>query len=131
MREIAGSGLATLLRFLMFSGFAAQRAGLSPPALFAAKIAATLAEDCGPCTQLVVTMAEREGVSPTMLVFCSRVDRKMPSPTPRSPFYLRARCCGMIWRPAIPYVQRSSLPGDKRAWCPWLSRSRRRASFRR
>ena len=26
-----------------------------------------MAEDCGPCTQLVVTMAEREGVSPPTL----------------------------------------------------------------
>jgi hypothetical protein len=26
-----------------------------------------MAEDCGPCTQLVVTMAEREGVSPHTL----------------------------------------------------------------
>jgi len=68
VREIAGSGLVTLLRFLMFNGFAAQRAGLSPTPLFAAKLASALAEDCGPCTQLVVTMAEREGVSTTTLV---------------------------------------------------------------
>jgi hypothetical protein len=36
-------------------------------AWFAAKLAATLTEDCGPCTQLVVTMAERQGVSPKTL----------------------------------------------------------------
>jgi hypothetical protein len=29
---------------------------------FAAKLAGTLAEDCGPCVQLMVTMAERGGV---------------------------------------------------------------------
>jgi hypothetical protein len=34
---------------------------------YAAKIAATLAEDCGPCTQLAVTMAERAGVDSTVL----------------------------------------------------------------
>jgi len=34
---------------------------------YAAKIAATLAEDCGPCTQLNVTMAERAGVDPTVI----------------------------------------------------------------
>jgi hypothetical protein len=31
-------------------------------AMFAAKIATTMAEDCGPCAQLTVTMAEREGI---------------------------------------------------------------------
>jgi hypothetical protein len=36
-------------------------------ALFAAGITAVKAEDCGPCTQLAVAMAERQGVSPTVL----------------------------------------------------------------
>jgi hypothetical protein len=36
-------------------------------AWFAAKIASALNEDCGPCTQLVVTMAEREGVNAELL----------------------------------------------------------------
>jgi hypothetical protein len=31
------------------------------------KITGTLAEDCGPCTQLMVTMALREGVDPRTL----------------------------------------------------------------
>jgi hypothetical protein len=36
-------------------------------AWFAAKIATMLSEDCGPCTQLAVTMAEREGVNAKLL----------------------------------------------------------------
>jgi hypothetical protein len=36
-------------------------------AWFAAKIATTLSEDCGPCTQLAVTMAERQGVNAELL----------------------------------------------------------------
>lgn len=36
-------------------------------AWFAAKIATALSEDCGPCTQLTVTMAERAGVKPDVL----------------------------------------------------------------
>lgn len=36
-------------------------------AWYAAKLVAVLAEDCGPCTQLVVAMAERAGVSSTVL----------------------------------------------------------------
>jgi alkylhydroperoxidase family enzyme len=36
-------------------------------AWFAAGITAVRHEDCGPCTQLAVTMAERSGVSPSVL----------------------------------------------------------------
>ncbi len=40
----------------------------APPALYhAAKIAAVLSEDCGPCTQLLTGMAERAGVEPAIL----------------------------------------------------------------
>jgi hypothetical protein len=42
-------------------------------AWFAAKIATMLSEDCGPCTQLAVTMAEREGVNADLL--CAIVNR--------------------------------------------------------
>jgi hypothetical protein len=39
-----------------------------PPAPhYAAKIVSVMAEDCGPCTQLVIDMAERDGVSPEIL----------------------------------------------------------------
>jgi alkylhydroperoxidase family enzyme len=36
-------------------------------AYFAAKLVAARWEDCGPCTQLCVTMAERAGVAPALL----------------------------------------------------------------
>jgi hypothetical protein len=36
-------------------------------AWYAAKLAAALTEDCGSCTQLVVKMAEREGMSPAAI----------------------------------------------------------------
>ena len=54
-------------RFSWMSGLAAHREEVSKEAWYAAKLVATLAEDCGPCTQLVVTMAEGEGVSSTAL----------------------------------------------------------------
>ncbi|HYM34967.1 MAG TPA: hypothetical protein VET48_06185 [Steroidobacteraceae bacterium] len=42
----------------------AQSPDVAPrSALFAAKLVATMIEDCGPCTQLVVKMAEEAGVS--------------------------------------------------------------------
>src|SRR3989442_13011245 len=62
--------LQPALAFFKFSkifSLAAHRENVPPDAWFAASIAATLAEDCGPCTQLVVTMAERAGVSPATL----------------------------------------------------------------
>jgi hypothetical protein len=37
------------------------------PAWYAAQITTVMAEDCGPCTQLGVTMAERAGVDPALL----------------------------------------------------------------
>ncbi len=49
-------------------------------AWYAAKIAAALAEDCGPCTQLAVTMAERDGVSPAALRAILAADEKAMSP---------------------------------------------------
>lgn len=61
---------ATTRGFLAFSkalSLAKYREGVPRDAMYAASITATLAEDCGPCTQLVVTMAEREGVSPATL----------------------------------------------------------------
>ncbi|HEX6859754.1 MAG TPA: hypothetical protein VF138_06090 [Caulobacteraceae bacterium] len=36
-------------------------------ALIAARLVGTLAEDCGPCTQIVVQMGEEQGVAPTVL----------------------------------------------------------------
>jgi hypothetical protein len=54
--------------FPSFRGFAgiirlAGVKGVTPPAaMYAVKIATTMAEDCGPCAQLTVSMAEREGI---------------------------------------------------------------------
>jgi hypothetical protein len=59
--------------FPAFRGFASMvkfsgLKGTSPAeAMFAVKIATTMAEDCGPCTQLVVTMAEREDIDANVL----------------------------------------------------------------
>lgn len=53
----AGFALARL------SAVAAYRADAPVAGWFAAKIVATMSEDCGPCVQLSVTMAERAGVA--------------------------------------------------------------------
>lgn len=51
-------------------------------AYFAANLVAVRWEDCGPCTQLTVTMAERAGVSPAMLrAVLTRDERAMTEET--------------------------------------------------
>jgi len=66
-RDIYDASPRAFFRFARISGIAEHRENVPREAWFAAKIAAAMAEDCGPCTQLVVTMAEREGVSPRTL----------------------------------------------------------------
>jgi hypothetical protein len=67
MLDILEASPRAFFPFSWMSGLAAHREEVSREAWYAAKLVATLAEDCGPCTQLVVTMAEREGVSPASL----------------------------------------------------------------
>lgn len=55
------------LRFALFSRFAQVREAVPAAPWFAARIAASLFEDCGPCTQLVVRMAEEAGVDAGLL----------------------------------------------------------------
>lgn len=50
------------LRFSLFARLAQHREGVAPAPYFAARLAGTLHEDCGPCTQLVLRMAEEAGV---------------------------------------------------------------------
>jgi hypothetical protein len=43
------------------------RKDVPSPAYHAAAIASVMGEDCGPCTQLAIDMAERDGVDPAIL----------------------------------------------------------------
>jgi hypothetical protein len=63
-RDLLAADRTAFLAFARVLGFAAWRRDAPAATYFAAKIAATAAEDCGPCTQLAVTMAERAGVGP-------------------------------------------------------------------
>jgi hypothetical protein len=58
---------ARTLKIDAISGLAAYRRKVPSAAWHAAHIATAMAEDCGPCTQLCVTMAERDGVSAAVL----------------------------------------------------------------
>lgn len=53
--------------FARATSLGSYRRDVPPHALFAAGITAVRAEDCGPCTQLATTMAERQGMPPDVL----------------------------------------------------------------
>jgi uncharacterized lipoprotein YbaY len=61
-REILDASPGAMLRFGMATGFTRHREGVPAAAYYAAKIAGTMQEDCGPCTQLIVDMALKDGV---------------------------------------------------------------------
>lgn len=66
MRHVLRASPATLLKFGFVTGLVDRKAAPAA-ALAAAGIAGTLAEDCGPCTQISVDMAEAGGVKPETL----------------------------------------------------------------
>lgn len=66
MRHVLAASPGSLLRFGAVSGMVDARAAPAA-AIAAAKLVGTLAEDCGPCTQIVVDMASAEGVAPEVL----------------------------------------------------------------
>lgn len=65
--ELLDISRPAFLRFARFSGMSAHREVVPLDAWYAAKLVATLAEDCGPCTQLAVNMARQDGVDPNLL----------------------------------------------------------------
>lgn len=65
--EMLETSRSAFWRFSRFTGMSRHAEDIPRAALYAAKIATGLNEDCGPCTQLVTTMAEREGVAPDVL----------------------------------------------------------------
>jgi hypothetical protein len=67
LREIVDADVDAAWRFSKVMGLTKYHKGISAAPLYAASLVGTMAEDCGPCTQLVVTMAEREGVAPKVL----------------------------------------------------------------
>jgi hypothetical protein len=62
-REVlAEAGLGALLPMNALAKLSAYRGGVPPEAYYGAKIVAAILADCGPCAQLVVTEAERDGL---------------------------------------------------------------------
>jgi hypothetical protein len=67
LRELIDADPSAMLAFGKLQAIARYRKGVPPAAYCAAGIVAVMAEDCGPCTQLGIDMAERAGVDPEIL----------------------------------------------------------------
>ncbi|TPV92816.1 MAG: hypothetical protein B7733_23790 [Myxococcales bacterium FL481] len=67
MREVLDVGPLAVKRFYDAARLDTYARGVSSHGVFAAKIRGVMAGDCGPCVQLVVDMAAREGVPPAAL----------------------------------------------------------------
>jgi hypothetical protein len=67
LHEILEVSRRAFVRVARLQGMAAHREGIPAAPWYAAKLVATLHEDCGPCTQLVADMALRAGVAPALV----------------------------------------------------------------
>jgi hypothetical protein len=78
-RSILAADTRAFLAFSRVTGVSRYRRDVPVAAYYAAKLVGTLAEDCGPCTQLVVAMALREGVLPqTLSAVLGAQDEQLP-----------------------------------------------------
>jgi hypothetical protein len=67
MHEVVNASLKATWRFMSFERMSQHCEDVPKEAWFAARMAATLSEDCGPCTQIIVDKALRSGVAPGVL----------------------------------------------------------------
>jgi uncharacterized lipoprotein YbaY len=67
MRELIDVDPRAMLAFGKVQGLTKYRKDVPPAPYCAAGVVALMTEDCGPCTQLAIDMAEKEGVDPAIL----------------------------------------------------------------
>ena len=67
LRELLDTSFSAMLRFHRATALGDYRHGLPAPCWHAVRIRTARREDCGPCVQLLVTMAERDGISPDVI----------------------------------------------------------------
>ena len=123
VREILDADLEAAIGLSRVTGLTKYRKGVATDAWYAAKLVGTLAEDCGPCTQLVVTMAEHDGVPQAVIRAILNGDRHAMTADVSLAFQLRRRFFDMIPRPTC-CVSGWSQPGEKRGSSHWVLRSR-------
>jgi hypothetical protein len=82
VRALAKASPRAFMDFAKVVKLANLRWGAPRDTAYAAKLAAAMAEDCGPCTQFVATMAEREGMAAGQLrAILTRDERAMNEET--------------------------------------------------
>jgi len=74
LHEVTDVSPAASIKFALFQPMANHRDQAPRDAYCAARIAATLSEDCGPCTQLVVDFALKAGMDPRRIAAILRGD---------------------------------------------------------
>jgi len=91
MRELLDDDFDVFRRYARVAGAGTHRGRVPIDAWYAAKIATVIEEDCGPCTQLGVRMAERAGVPARVLraVLAGQVD-ELPDEAALAYRYTRA-----------------------------------------
>jgi hypothetical protein len=67
LREVLDADPRALMVFSKAAAISNYRKDVPPAAYCAAGIVGTMSEDCGPCTQIVIDMAQRQGVDPAIL----------------------------------------------------------------
>ena len=80
MRELVDTDARAFFEFARMQGLDRYHRDVPADAYYAAKLVATLDEDCGPCTQLAVAMALADGVDgATLAAVIERRDADLPA----------------------------------------------------
>lgn len=66
-RDVSALGRAAFWRLIGFYRFAGFRRAAPRDLMALARLGAVMAEDCGPCTRIVVKVARNEGVPPDLM----------------------------------------------------------------
>jgi hypothetical protein len=91
MSEMYDASPRAFWKFSKVATLSQHREDVPKEAWYAAKIVATLAEDCGPCAQLVIDMAARAGVSgPAHRAIVNQDERAMPPDAAQGYTFARA-----------------------------------------
>src|SRR5678816_3827547 len=79
LRDLAETDLRAFFKFARAASIGNYRRDIPSEALHAVRLAAIVAEDCGPCTQLCVAFALEDGIAPrTIAAVLAGDERAMP-----------------------------------------------------
>jgi hypothetical protein len=74
VHEMLDASTPAFIKFALFQKMASHCDNVPREAWYAAKLAAVISEDCGPCAQLGIDMALQAGVDPKILAALARGD---------------------------------------------------------